>query len=53
MQMAMPLSLQGHFMSTLANANGDDKKEPTTSALAREVPKVPTALAALPPRPSR
>ncbi|GLC46869.1 hypothetical protein PLESTB_000665600 [Pleodorina starrii] len=52
-RMAMPLSLQGHLMSTLANANGDDKKEPTTAALAREVPKVPTALAALPPRPTR
>ncbi|GIL61769.1 hypothetical protein Vafri_16154 [Volvox africanus] len=52
-KMALPLSLQGHLMSTLASANGDDKKEPTTAALAREVPKVPTALTALPPRPTR
>ncbi len=49
-QMAMPLSLQGHLMSTLANANGDDKKE---SALPQEAPKVPTALTLLPPRPTR
>ncbi|EFJ47759.1 hypothetical protein VOLCADRAFT_81376 [Volvox carteri f. nagariensis] len=52
-RMALPLSLQGHFMSTLATANGDDKKELTTAGLAREVPKVPTALTALPPRPTR
>ncbi|GFR41664.1 hypothetical protein Agub_g2406 [Astrephomene gubernaculifera] len=52
-KMAMPLSLQGHLMSTLASANGEDKKESATASLAREVPKVPTALAALPPRSAR
>ncbi|KAG2483102.1 hypothetical protein HYH03_017996 [Edaphochlamys debaryana] len=51
--MAVPLSLQGHMMSTLASANGDDKKEPTLAALAKEAPKVPNALAALPPRSTR
>lgn len=50
--MALPLSFQGHLMSTLASANGDDKKEPTTGALAQQ-PQVPNALAALPPRGTR
>ncbi|PNW84118.1 hypothetical protein CHLRE_04g221700v5 [Chlamydomonas reinhardtii] len=51
-KMALPLSFQGHLMSTLASANGDDKKEPTTGALAQQ-PQVPNALAALPPRGTR
>jgi cytochrome c oxidase subunit 3 len=51
--MALPLSLQGHLMSTLASANGDDRKEASTASLAREGPHVPAALSALPPRPTR
>ena len=52
-QMQLPMALSAH-MSSLASANrSDDQQEGATAQLSKDLPKVPGALMALPPRSAR